>query len=160
MALSVRAALGGEKGESIAQMALGFGALSALARSIGIIRWLVAMPALAVAYNAAGVTSQSQETLSIVYDALNNFGGSIGEILGVSIFAALALFMIAILIFQHRKLPVWIAAFAVISGVFLLLPAFEIFGVDMGIFLTLSVAVVQFWFLAVGVYLLVAKPRL
>lgn len=159
IALTVRVALNGEKTNNIAQLALGFAALSTLARCIGIIRWLVAMPALAVAYNAAGVTPQTQEMLSLLYKALNDFGGSIGEILGVSIFAALAVFMVAVLLFRQSKFPRWIGISAVISALALLLPMVEIFGTDLGAFISVSVAFVQLWFLAVGGYLLVTKPQ-
>lgn len=157
--LSVRVAAGSDRSNIFVKLAIGFGAVSALARTIGIIRWLVAMPALASAYNAPGVSPQTQESIAITYEMLNNFGGSIGEILGVSIFASLAVLMIAVVIFQNQGLPQWTGYFALVSVVALLVPALEIFGVDPGIFLTLSVAVVQFWFLFVGVYLLFSSNR-
>jgi len=159
IAFSVRVAAANDKSSLFVRMAMGFGAVSALARTIGIIRWLVAMPALAEAYNAPGVSAQTQESIAITYDMLNNFGGSIGEILGVSMFASFAMLMIAIVIFQHKGLPQWAGYFALVSVVALLVPALEIFGVDPGIFLTLSVAVMQFWFLFVGVYLLFSANR-
>ena len=159
IAFSVRVAAANDKSNLFVRMAMGFGAVSALARTIGIIRWLVAMPALAEAYNAPGVSAQTQESIAITYDMLNNFGGSIGEILGVSMFASFAMLMIAIVIFQNKGLPQWTGYFALGSVVALLVPALEIFGVDPGIFLTLSVAVMQFWFLFVGVYLLFSAHR-
>lgn len=157
IALSVRIAATNDQSNIYVRMAVGFGAISALARSIGIIRWLIAMPALAEIYNATGTSAQTQESIAITYEVLNNFGGSIGEILGVSMFASLAMLMVAIVIFQNKGLPQWTGYFALISVAALLVPALEIFGVDAGIFLTLSVAVVQFWFLFVGVYLLFAR---
>jgi hypothetical protein len=159
VALVVRATDGNESSNLYSRLALGFGAASALARTIGIIRWLVAMPALAQAYNAPGVTAQTQDTISLIYNTLNNYGGSIGEILGVSIFAAISVFMISALIFQNKGLPAWSGYFALISAVSLLIPALEIFGIDAGVFLTASVAVVQFWFLFVGFYLLFRQPQ-
>lgn len=159
IAFSVRVAAADDKSDVFIRMALGFGAVSALARTIGIIRWLVAMPALAEAYNAPGVSAQTQESIAITYNMLNNFGGSIGEILGVSMFASLAMLMIAIVVFRNKGLPQWTGYFSLVSVVALLVPALEIFGVDPGIFLTLSVGVMQFWFLSVGVYLLVNRSK-
>jgi hypothetical protein len=160
VALSVHVAAGDDKPNIFVHLAIGFGAVSALARTIGIIRWLVPMPALAEAYNAPGVSTTTQESIAITYDMLNNFGGAIGEILGVSMFAAFAMLMVAIVIFKNKGLPKWTGYFALVSFVSLLVPALEIFGVDPGIFLTLSVAVVQFWFLFVGVYLLLRAGAL
>lgn len=155
--LSVRLAAASERADIFVRLALGFAVLSALARSIGIIRWLVAMPALAAAYNAPDASAQTRDAIIVSYMMLNNFGGAIGEILGVSMFAALAMLMLAVVIFQRRGLPQWTGYFALVSAAALLVPALEIFGIDPGIFLTLSVAVLQFWFLFVGGYLLFAR---
>lgn len=152
--LSIRVAAGEKPQSTAARLAVGFAALSTLARTIGIIRWLIAMPALAAAYNAVGVVPQTQETITIVYTMLNDFGGSIGEILGVSVFAALALVMLAFVIFEGKGLPRWSGIFALITAACLLFPALEIFAIDAGIFLTLSVLVLQLWFLFVGIHLL------
>ncbi|MCU0463393.1 MAG: DUF4386 domain-containing protein [Anaerolineae bacterium] len=157
--LTARLAEGGQRQTTAVQLAMGFGALSALARSIGIIRWLIAMPALAAAYNASGVTLPTQESIAIVYAMLNDFGGSIGEILGVSMFASLAMAMLAVIIFQGKTLPRWSGFFAIITAASLLIPAFEIFAIDAGIFLTVSVLVFQVWLLSVGVYLFINPPQ-
>lgn len=156
--LSIRVAVGEKLQTTAARLAVGFAALSALARTIGIIRWLIAMPALAAAYNAGGIAAQTQETIAIVYAMLNDFGGSIGEILGVSVFASLAMVMLAVAIFEGKGLPRWSGIFAIITAAWLLIPALEIFAIDAGIFLTLSVVVLQFWFLFVGIYLLIRRP--
>ncbi|HSH05043.1 MAG TPA: DUF4386 family protein [Anaerolineae bacterium] len=152
--LAARVAVGNDQDNLYVRFAVGFGAASALARCIGIIRWLIPMPALAVAYTAPGVTSETQATISIIFDMLNNFGGSIGEILGVSMFASFAILSIAILILKNNAMPAWTGYFALISFAMLLIPAVEIFGIDPGIFLTISVLVIQFWFMIVSAYLL------
>ena len=161
--LVVRAAMSSNTSSSASRMAIGFAAASALARCIGIIRWLAAMPALAVAYNAPDASAESQQMIRITYETLNNYGGSIGEILGVSIFASLAVLMVAVVIFQNKGLPQWTGIFALISSIALMVPVLEILGVDPnalpGFILTLTVAVVQFWFLFVGLYLLFFGQR-
>ncbi|HRF94382.1 MAG TPA: DUF4386 family protein [Aggregatilineales bacterium] len=139
------------------QMAISFASLSTLARVIGIIRWLVAMPELAVTYNDATVSTMTKESIIVTYNMLNNFGGSIGEILGVSIFASLAIVMVAVIIFQNKGLPRWTGYFAISAAIALCLPILEIMGVNPAILpdfiLIISVAVVQFWFLFLGAYL-------
>jgi hypothetical protein len=50
--------------------------------------------------------------------------------------------------------PRWISVWGVISAVALVLGAVELFGVDAGPLLTITVTVVQLWFLATGVWLL------
>ncbi len=160
IALAVRVAAGDDDTPNLyVRLALGFAAVSALARSIGIIRWLAAMPALAETYNAADTSPATRDAILVSYDMLNNFGGAIGEILGVSMFASLAMLMLTVVIFQQRGLPLWTGYFGLVSVVMLLVPALEIFGIDPGVFLTISVAVVQFWFLFVGGYLLFAGRR-
>ncbi|MEQ8673852.1 MAG: DUF4386 family protein [Aggregatilineales bacterium] len=157
--LAARVAVGNDQDNLYVRLAVGFGAASALARCIGIIRWLIPMPALAVAYTAPDATSETQATISIIFDVLNNFGGSIGEILGVSMFASFAILSIGVLILQNKAMPAWTGYFALISFAALLIPALEIFGIDPGIFLTISVLVIQLWFMIVGAYLLITTER-
>ena len=72
-----------------AAAAAGFIALSALARAIGILRWLTVMPVLAQAHGAGDAAAQTQ--LTIVFDTVHAWGGGIGEVLGVSLFMAYGL---------------------------------------------------------------------
>ena len=67
-----------------------FGALSALARAIGILRWLTVMPALA-ARACRGRPGHARADRAGSSSALTDYGGGIGEILGVSLFMALSL---------------------------------------------------------------------
>ncbi len=66
-----------------------FGAASALARGLGILRWLTVMPALAAAHASAGPTER--ERIEALFTALTTYGGGIGEVLGVSLLMALSL---------------------------------------------------------------------
>jgi hypothetical protein len=56
--------------------------LSAIAKAIGITRWLFAMPALARAYVEPGA---DQGAISLIFETLNAHAGGIGEILGVAV---------------------------------------------------------------------------
>jgi hypothetical protein len=141
------------------QVAAGFAAVSTLARCIGIIRWLVAMPVLAKLYAASGATPQTQEMLTIAYRTLNEFGGSIGEVLGVSLFAALAVLLVSSAILRYGMLPRWIGAFGLLTAASLFLPLLEVFGIDIGPLITASVAVLQLWLLAAGIALFFVTPK-
>ena len=84
--LIARIALGRKEINTLFILAIALISVSALARSIGIIRWLTASPFLAEIYPTA--TEVSKETIVIVQTAINNWGGAIGEILGVSLFTS------------------------------------------------------------------------
>ena len=101
----------------VRQLVIGFAVASAVARSIGIVRWLGPMPELATSYSAATDVGQ-RYAIARVYDALNSYGGTIGEVLGVGLF-----------------------------------------GVDLGPVLTVTVTVVQLWFLATGAWLVARGAR-
>jgi hypothetical protein len=141
--LPVVALLGRVAGDSLlVRVAIVLAGISALARSIGILRWLTVLPELAA-------NNGSPE----LFDAINSFGGGIGELLGVSIFGAGAVALIAIAL--RTALPRWITVTGLIAAAGLLLPWFEVFGLDLGAIISVSVAGLQFWFIALGVTLLV-----
>ncbi|GAB4496698.1 MAG: hypothetical protein OHK003_02730 [Anaerolineales bacterium] len=134
--------------------AVGLAALSALARSIGIVRWLSVMPVLAKLY--VGGTPETQATISIVYDAINAYGGTIGEALGVGLFAGLSMLALSVAMLCVPDAPKWLGIFGVVSGIAVSLQSLELFGVDLGALITVLVAVLQFWFLAAGIRFLMA----
>ena len=143
-----RAAIG------IGSLIAAFAIASTIARSIGIVRWLVPAPALAEAY--VGTTDATERAaIAVVFDSLNSFGGTIGEILGVGIFAALSIGLLCAAALRTRALPVWISVFGLIAAVAVLLTSVELAGVDASSLIFLGTTLVQLWFLAVGVWLFV-----
>jgi len=133
---------------------LAFAIASTTARSIGIVRWLVPMPQLAESWNSAA-TDQERYAISVTYDSLNLFGGTVGEVLGVSIFAALSLLAISIA-FLRDGLPKWIGIFGLVSVAALLATTTELMGFEPDTFvLVFGTTAIQLWFLAVGLWLLV-----
>ena len=133
---------------------MAFAIASTTARSIGIVRWLVPMPQLAESWGSAA-TDQERYAISVTYDSLNLFGGTVGEVLGVSIFAALSLLAISIA-FLRDGLPKWIGIFGLISVAALLATTTELMGFEPDTFVIIfGTTAIQLWFLAVGLWLLV-----
>lgn len=137
----------------VRRLVIGFAVASAIARSLGIVRWLGPMPELAESYNAASDDAQ-RYAIARVYDALNSYGGTIGEVLGVGLFAAISIGLLTIGLLRSQVIPRWIAVWGAISTIALAVSAAELFGADLGPILTITVTVVQLWFLATGVWLL------
>ena len=135
------------------RLAVGFAVASVVARCIGIVRWLGPMPVLADAYAEAGDGSQ-RAAIARVYDAVNAYGGTIGEALGVGLFAAVSLGILASGLLRSRRVPRLIAVGAAVSAGAVLLNAVELAGVDIGPLTTVTVTIVQLWFLATGIWLL------
>lgn len=131
-----------------------FAAISTVARSIGIIRWLSVLPLLA----STQVTAPDA-AIPVVFDAINSWGGAVGELLGVSAFAAISIALVSFAIVRSTILPTWLGAtgFVVVAG--LLLPWIEVFGIDLGAIISVSASLVQLWFLALGVVLFVVAAR-
>jgi hypothetical protein len=147
------------KGESTSnglQIAVGFGLASMVARCLGIIRWLVAMPTLATLYISSPLSNSTREAIAIVYRALNDYAGSVGEVLGVSLFAAIWLVIVSLKILKTKTLPRWLGFFGLISATLLAVQLSELFGTDLGAFISISVSSLQLWFLMMGITILLS----
>ncbi len=142
----------------LGSMITGFAIASTVARCIGIIRWLVPVPVLAELY-AASTDEAERTAISVTFEALNSFGGTIGEVLGVSIFAAISIGLFAIAALKTRALPLWIGAFGLVAALAVLATAVELLGMDASSLIFLGTTVVQLWFLATGIWLLVRGGR-
>jgi Domain of unknown function (DUF4386) len=144
---------------STMRLASSFAAISSLARSIGILRWLTVLPAIAALHATTNEPAQRMN-FETLFTAINSFGGGIGELLGVSVFGALAIALVARAILESKRLPNWLGVFGFVAATGLLLPWLEVFGVNLGPIISLSVALVQVWFLALGIALWRSKPTL
>jgi Domain of unknown function (DUF4386) len=136
------------------RFATGLGMASMITRCLGIIRWLVAMPALAIVYAEPNLSTSTREAIAIVYRVLNDYAGSVGEVLGVSLFAGLWLVIISLSIFQTKVLPNWLGFWGLVSATLLLVQLAKLFGVELGAFISMSMSVLHLWFLALGIVLL------
>jgi len=136
----------------------GFAIISTLARSVGIVRWLVPAPELAEAYVAT--TSETERTaISVAFNSMNSYGGTIGEILGVSIFAALSIGLLAVAAVTTRAFPLWIGILGLIAALGVFASTVELAGVDAGTIILIGTTLVQLWFLLTGSWLLLRGSR-
>jgi hypothetical protein len=159
VASSIVRVLDDDESDSIwLRVACGFGIASTIARCLGIIRWLVAMPALATLYSGT-ISTVTRESIAVVYLALNDYAGSVGEVLGVSLFAGLWLAIVSLKILQTRILPHWLGFLGLVSATLLFVQLAELFGVDLGAFISVSVSVLHLWFLAMGIVLVAKASR-
>jgi Domain of unknown function (DUF4386) len=126
--------------------------LSALARAIGILRWLTVMPALAAAHAAADTAARAQ--IELVAAAINEYGGGIGEILGVSIFMALSLGTLCVAALLRGGLPRWLAGTGLVSALMLAALALPSLRIDLQMPVAAAVSMLSLWMLVAGVWLL------
>jgi hypothetical protein len=149
--LTGRVIVGDDIENTLFRLASGFAALSALARALGIVRWLFAMPVLAQLYTAPAATPELQASISVVYEMLNSYAGGVGELLGVSLFAVIWLVLISILIIRQANWPNWLGYFGFVAAASLFLNLLETIGIDMGPMITISVTLLHFWLLATAI---------
>lgn len=129
-----------------------FGALSALARAIGILRWLTVMPLLAAAH--AGGDAATQRQVALVFDAVHAYGGGIGELLGVSLFMALSVGLLSIGGRLAGVMPTWLAVPGTVSAVMLGALSAPAFGAPAFMPVAAAVSMLSAWMIAAGVWCL------
>jgi hypothetical protein len=138
----------------LARLAAGFGVASAVARTLGIVRWLGPMPILAALYTDGSTSAEGRATIEVVYTVLNSYGGTIGEVLGVSLFAGLWMALVASSALRSGTLPRWLALAGLGAAALQFVPLVELAGYDLGPLITVTVSAAQLWMLGVGFVLL------
>jgi hypothetical protein len=139
---------------ALALIAIGAAAASALARAIGILRWLTGSVSLAEAHAAPGLSAEGRAAVETMQAAVNAWGGAIGEMLGVAAFASIWAIAASLVILRDRRLPAWAGLTGLLAGVLLALPALELFGIAPPVSIVISTTGIQLWFLALGLLLL------
>lgn len=127
-----------------------FAALSALARAIGILRWLTVMPVLAGAHAAAGPAERAH--IELVFRAITAYGGGIGEVLGVSLLMAIALGLLSLGAWLSRGLPRVLAGAGVMTTTALAALSLPAFGGPVVVPVAAAVSGLSLWMIAVGVW--------
>lgn len=158
VALVISRIVGGQEQNMLLQIANGFAIGSAVLRVLGIIRWLIPMPLLAQVYIDPATTAATRETVTIMYDMLNAYAGSVGEVLGVGLFAALWVTATAVVILRDGSLPRWVGGYGLLTAVALMAGLLEIINIDAGAMLTVNVTMLHFWWLAIALIVLL-RPQ-
>jgi len=132
-----------------------FAALSALARAIGILRWLTVMPVLATAH--AGADPATQASIELIFTATTSYGGGIGEILGVGLLMAAALATLCVGAFRQRTMQGWLALLGLITAGALASMALPALGLGGAVPTVAAVILLTVWMLAAGVHCLLRR---
>ncbi len=74
-----------------------FGLLAAVLKSLGIVRWLIAMPELARLHSGSSDTAL-RAAIEADYVALNGYAGSVGELLGVQLLSGIWLILLGLIL--------------------------------------------------------------
>ncbi len=135
----------------VAAVVVGFAVLSVLARSIGILRWLTVMPALARQH--AGESPAMRQTIESIFSAMNTYGGGIGELLGVSLFMGLSLGLAMLAALAYQTLPRWLCVFGLLSAAMLLSLFLPALGITLHLPIALAATTLSVWMVAAGVVL-------
>jgi hypothetical protein len=140
---------------AFASLTMALATFAAIAKSIGITRWLFAMPALADAYAKPGA---DREAIAVVFDALNAYAGNIGEILGVGLMSGLWTLLIAYRVYQSGdRFAQLVGGYAFFTGLLLFATIPAGFGVELGPILTVSGIVWQTGLLGIGFWALTSR---
>lgn len=141
----------------VAGLTLALATLSAMAKAIGISRWLFAMPGLASAYMVPGADKAG---IATVFETLNAYAGGIGEIVGVGLVSGALTILIGRTIAQAPgRAATLLGGFTLASGLLLFANIPAGFGVELSGVLTLSNIVWQFALLGIGLWSLTAPRR-
>lgn len=131
-----------------------FASLSTLARTLGILRWLSVMPLLATNYGTANAASREQ--IDLVFAALHSYGGSVGEVLGVGLFMAIAMTLLCIGAAKQKTLPLWSIALGLVTALMQFMLALPAFGIPFKLPPAIAAITLMCWMLVTA--LLYLKP--
>jgi Domain of unknown function (DUF4386) len=145
----------GSLAHPLAITAISFAALSALARSIGILRWLTVMPELAVAHAQADATQRA--VIERVFQAVNAYGGGIGELLGVGLFMSLSVGIVAIAALKRHSLPAPLALLGIVCAAMLFSMLMPALGLGLKLPIAIIVTMLTVWMLVLGVWMLMKR---
>jgi hypothetical protein len=119
-----------------ANLLMALATFAAIAKTIGIGRWLFVMPSLAQAYVAPDT---DKATVAHIFDALNAYAGGIGEVMGVGFASGLWTLLIASSVFNAGGITAkLLGVFTFLVGLSLFATILGGFGVDLGPILTIS----------------------
>jgi hypothetical protein len=139
---------------AVAATVAALGALSALARSIGILRWLTVMPMLAAAHAGAGADPVLRQQIEWLFRGLTEYGGGIGEVLGVSLLMAASVGTLAVAALVRGGMPRWLAGLGLLSALLLAALALPVLRGPEAVPVAAAVSLLSVWMMAAGVWAL------
>jgi hypothetical protein len=144
-----------ERGASpLLAVAAAVGAISALARALGIGRWLFLMPSLAEIYEDPSSSPAAREAVEVAYVAFNEYAGGVGELLGVTLTGALWVGLTSAALLRSGRFPRWLGLLGLLAAAFLLPGLLSVAGLDVGsLFAFIGGNVLLVWMLALAVIL-------
>jgi hypothetical protein len=142
-------------GSATGVTAIALATTSVAFRCIGILRWLTVMPALAVAHAAAAPDERG--VIEQVYFAINTYGGAMGELLGVSLFAAAALAVALGAAWRRGDFPRWLALFGFVAVASLLAAWLRVFGLEIPGLIVAATSVYHFFLMALGLRMIFGR---
>lgn len=130
-------------------VATAFGVIAGVLKALGIVRWIVLMPELAGLYLGSADDRATQQTITLIFAAFNTYAGAgVGEHLGVQLFTALWLGLLALTLMRAERLWRWVGA----TGLSISIAYLTMLLMDVGLWsneLVSTYAVVgeRFWYL-------------
>ena len=135
-------------------VAAGVGIVSALARTLGIVRWLFLMPILAEIYLAPETGRATREAVEVAYVAFNEYAGGVGELLGVALTGGLWVCLTSVALLRSGRFPKWLGLLGLLAAALLLPGMLPVVGLDVGsLFSVIGGNVLLIWMLALALVL-------
>lgn len=160
MFLALRAALSkaGDANRVYFDWAAAFAVAGSVAKALGILRWLFAMPGLAARHQAPEATPVAQEAAIMLYDTLNLYAGKVGEHLGVGLLSSATFFAFGLGLLQAQR-GRWLGVVALLIAV-INLPWRDFLPQTPGLLLVISANLILVYFLLLAVWLIREAGRL
>ncbi len=121
------------------------GAAAGVLKTLGIVRWLSAMPTLATAYVAPATDPATKAMIEVSYLTLNGYAGAVGELLGVQLMTGLWLAFVAVLLI--RRGIVVTGLLGVLAAVLFLATCLRTFVPEIGALQAISAPIGLLWML-------------
>lgn len=94
------------------------GVASAIAQAVGLLRWVLVVPALAAAYAAPEASAGMREAIVVVFDAVHRYGGMVlGEMVGQLLLASWTA-LVGVQLYRSSAIPRWISVIGLLTTPF------------------------------------------
>lgn len=141
-------------------LATALGVLAGVVQMLGFARWPFLVPSLSAVYTDPLASDATRETISIVFQAFNQYAGlAIGEHLGY-IFTAFWSLLVGLAMLDSEIFPKWLGWVGMLSSLGVSAGVLESFGVTWaGPLNAIAYILWALWLLASGVFLLKAGQK-